>query len=300
MGVGKLNVCFLADRVYPSYPYSINNSRDTTNFSQYILFDRYNYGLKTHFYSFTEALNTVGNPDRKFVLLNESRTIVPAWYDVILKNRQRIENEFDLVFTYDEEILNRFSNARFVPIDANYWYGENDSSAVSSESWKHKTRNISVIASFKTICKMHEVRRQVARICKAQNLADTYGNFDIKPGQKKEHFPTELPFQHYRYSIVIENNISAFYFTEKLTNCFAAQTIPVYLGASQIHKFFNPDGIITISLDDLDNLPEILKQCTPEEYERRLPAVLDNFKRVQEFACPVDYMYTHYLREYFE
>ena len=282
------------------FPYSINNSHNTSNFSRYILFDRYNYGLKTHFYSFTEALRTIGNPDRKFVLLNESRAIVPDWYKAILANRQRIENEFDLVFTYDEEILDKFSNARFVPIDANYWYGENDPSAVSPESWRYKTSNISIIASFKNFCKMHEVRRKAARICQTHNLADLYGMMSLKPGQKMEYFPTELPFQHYRYSIVLENYLSAFYFTEKLTNCFAAQTIPVYLGATQIHKYFNPDGIITISMQDIDKLPEILKQCTPEEYERRLPAILDNFRRVQEFACPVDYMYTHYLRKYFE
>ena len=245
-------------------------------------------------------MHTVGHPDRKFVLLNESRTIVPDWYKAILRNKQRIENEFDLVFTYDEEILDKFSNARFVPIDANYWYGENDPSAVSPDTWKHKTSNVSITASYKSICRMHEVRRQAAKICRAQNLADVYGSLELRPGKKKEYYPAELPFQHYRYSIVIENNISAFYFTEKLTNCFAAQTIPIYLGATQIHKFFNPDGIITISLDDLGRLDQVLKQCTPEEYERRLPAVLDNFRRVQEFACPVDYMYTHYLRKYFE
>ena len=49
-------------------------------------------------------------------------------------------------------------------------------------------------------------------------------------------------------ALIIENDITPYFFTEKITNCFISQTIPVYLGATQIHKFFNTDGIITISL----------------------------------------------------
>lgn len=105
------------------------------------------------------------------------------------------------------------------------------------------------------------------------------------------------PFQRYRYSIVIENDITKYYFSEKITNCFISQTIPIYIGATGISEIFNPDGIIEISLDDLDNLSEILKQCTPEEYERRLPAVLDNFERVQQFRDTTEYMYIHYLKD---
>ena len=107
----------------------------------------------------------------------------------------------------------------------------------------------------------------------------------------------EITLQKYRYSIIIENDVTPYFFTEKITNCFAAQTIPIYLGATEIHKFFNPEGIITISLKDLDHIEDILKQCTPEEYERRLPAVLDNFERVKQFEDTTEYMYQQDLKD---
>ena len=50
----------------------------------------------------------------------------------------------------------------------------------------------------------------------------------------------------YRYSIAIENDVTSYFFTEKITNCFASLTIPIYLGASCVDKFFNKDGIIKI------------------------------------------------------
>ena len=40
---------------------------------------------------------------------------------------------------------------------------------------------------------------------------------------------------------------------------------------------------------------QILAQCTKEAYEDRLSAVLDNYRRVQEYVNMQDYLYEHYL-----
>ena len=81
-------------------------------------------------------------------------------------------------------------------------------------------------------------------------------------------------------------------------NCFAAQTIPIYIGATEIGQFFNPNGIIQIGVEDFDRLEEILAKCTTEEYERRLPAVIDNFNLVQHFINQTrwDDIYLNYIR----
>ncbi len=263
------------------------------------MFDRYNFGLKTHFYDEKEAFLLVGKPDRRFAMIFESRVIIPRVYKKFIRNRSYIENEFEYIFTHDEEILSTFKNARYVPFGAGYWYGLHDEAAISPENYLRKDKNISIIASNKKMCRMHFVRQAAARKCLAEGLADTFGRFTGNTGVGGDGvwFPTELPFQRYRYSIAIENNITPHYFTEKITNCFIAQTIPIYLGATEIHKFFNPDGIITISLKDIDRLDEVLKQCTPEEYQRRLPAVLDNFERVKQFRRATDYMYATHLKD---
>ena len=78
-----------------------------------------------------------------------------------------------------------------------------------------------------------------------------------------------------------------------------AQTIPIYLGATEIGNFFNLDGIIQIGVDDCEHIENILAKCTPEEYERRLPAVLDNFNRVKLYAdhSRIDDIYINYLKK---
>ena len=75
---------------------------------------------------------------------------------------------------------------------------------------------------------------------------------------------------------------------------FAFHTVPIYLGATEIDKFFNPDGIIKITTKD--DINEVLKQCSKEDYENRLPAIKDNYNRVLEYGSPLDYMYEKYVK----
>ena len=113
----KINVFFLSDREFAHNPYG-GITRPMRYGAHHILWDRYNFGLKTHFYSHYEAFLTVGNPDRRYAFLNESRAITPASYEKYIANRSYIENEFDAVFTFDDEILSNFKNAKLVPYSA--------------------------------------------------------------------------------------------------------------------------------------------------------------------------------------
>lgn len=99
----------------------------------------------------------------------------------------------------------------------------------------------------------------------------------------------------YRFTICVENSLTPYFFTERITSALAAQTIPIYLGASKIDEFFNIDGIIKFS--PKDDIKDILKQCTPEEYTRRLPAVLDNYKRALEYKDIGEWMWQRYLKK---
>ena len=285
----RMRVFFISDRSSSHDPYFIAYSE-----ANYILWDRYNFGLKTHFYESDLLFRPVGKPDRRYAVQFEPRSIQPRVYDRILREKSYIENELDALFTHSEELLNAISNAKFYPACSSCWYGRIDKSVkVSPDACKYKDRGISILASKKSSCKMHVIRQETARRCLRNNWADAFGTFR---GGGSGFVNPEVTLQHYMYSIVIENDITPYFFTEKLTNCFASQTIPIYLGATQISKFFNPDGIITISLEDLDRLDEVLKQCTPEEYQRRLPAILDNFERVKEYSSSLDWLYLHYFK----
>jgi hypothetical protein len=89
----------------------------------------------------------------------------------------------------------------------------------------------------------------------------------------------------YMFQIVIENDSYSTYFTEKVTDCFATGTIPIYWGAPDIGDYFNMDGIIV-----LDEHFEI-NSLTKELYYSKLSAVKDNFNRVQNMIGADDYLY---------
>lgn len=256
---------------------------------KYFFWDRYNYGLDTHFYGHEAMLTTLGKPLVKYGMLTESRTIVPKDYE-LFRRRKGLAEEFCYVFTYDDRILNEVENARFYPICASVWYGRESQYAWDAEAHLKKSRNISIVSSAKTVCRLHDVRIAVSRYCKENNLADTFGTFD---GGRPCLIDDSL--RDYRYSIIIENDISDYFFTEKITNCFAAQVIPVYLGARKIDQYFNPEGIITVTEKQLGNIEEVLRLCTREAYEEKRAAILDNYSRVREYVNMQDYLYEHYL-----
>lgn len=252
---------------------------------KYFFWDRYNYGLDTHFYGPEMMPHTLGKPTVKYGMLTESRIIVPEDYEVFHKHKG-LEKEFKYIFTYDEKILNELNNARFYPIAAGIW-----NQNMKENLYKQKEEDISILCSDKVMCPLHQFRLELARKCKKERLAHTFGKFDGGSYVKS----VDECLDTFRYSIVIENDISDYYFSERLTSCFASQTIPVYLGARKIADFFNPDGIMFLPDTDLEHAAEVIKQCTRENYEARLSAVLDNYKRVQEYVNMQDYLYEHYL-----
>ena len=253
--------------------------------SKYFIWDRFNIGLTTHFYSHEAMLETMGNPDYKYGFLIESEAIVPDDYKIFEKYKG-LNKDFDLIFTYNADILEKYDNARFVPFCCRVRNAEN----IKENQYLSKTKNISILSSNKLMCELHKFRYNLAIKCKKEDLADAYGTFD---GGSMVKLTDTL--NDYMYTICIENDIKPYFFTERITTALAACTIPIYCGASEIDKFFNPDGII--KLKPSDNIERIIKQCTKEEYERRLPAIIDNCNRVKKYYNPFDYMAENYLSD---
>ncbi len=252
---------------------------------KYFFWDRYNYGLDTHFYGPEAMTGTLGKPAVKYGMLTESRTIVPKDYEVFHRNRG-LEKDFRYIFTYDDRILNEIENARFYPVAAGIWNSE-----MREGRYREKDRDLSILSSDKVMCALHRFRLELARLCKREGLADTFGRFDGGGYVEK----VDETLNRYRFSMIIENDVSDYYFSERLTSCFAAQTVPVYLGARRIGDFFNTDGMILLGSADLEEAESLIAECTRERFEAMLPAVLDNYERVKEYVNMQDYLYEHYL-----
>ena len=271
----KLEVFFIRD---------IHGAHAGIRRSKRILWDSYDFGLKTHFYTNNCMLQTMGKPNKRYGALVESESIAPNDYKIFDENKG-LEKDFDLIFTYSAKILDSISNARFVPFAANIW----NEDSIAPNLFEKKSKNVSFLSSDKIMCELHKFRLHLALRCKKENLCDTFGTFD--GGERLDSIAPTL--NDYRFTICLENDISPYYFSERLTSALAAQTIPIYLGATEIDKFFNIEGIIKITTKS--DIKEILKQCTKEEYERRLEAVIDNYNRALQFTSKHDYLYDNYF-----
>ena len=72
-----------------------------------------------------------------------------------------------------------------------------------------------------------------------------------------------------------ENSRNKNHYTDKIVDCFATKTIPIYWGAPNINEFWNEKGIITF--EDENELVNILNNLTEEDYFQRLEAIEENY-----------------------
>ena len=210
--------------------------------------------------------------ERKIAWLLEPDAIHPQIYSWIRSNNHL----FDFVVTFDERLLERGQNYLYYP-HGRCW--------INNYQHDAKTKMISTFASTKQFTEGHKLRFQAAN--RFEGKIDTYGRGFGNPVDNKEEGLSD-----YYFSVTIENCRQPGYWTEKIVDCFATKTIPLYWGAPHVGDFFNPDGIIWF--ENLDELQKILPTLTPEEYERRLPAIEENFKLVEKYRIPEDWMYLNY------
>lgn len=85
----------------------------------------------------------------------------------------------------------------------------------------------------------------------------------------------------YRYHIAIENYIGPHHWTEKLADAFLGQALPFYCGCPNLADYFPVDSYIAIDLKDPEGAARIIRAAIANnEYEKRLPAILEARRRV--------------------
>ena len=115
-----------------------------------------------------------------------------------------------------------------------------------------KTKLLSMISSNKNWTDGHNLRVNMMRYL--MDKADVFGN-QVRPIATKED-----GLRDYMFSVAIENSSYETYFTEKIIDCFATGTIPIYWGAPDIGDHFNSDGIISLEdIEDIDIIPGFKK-----------------------------------------
>lgn len=202
---------------------------------------------------------------KNVALLLEPKSMLGDAYEFVKVNA----NSFRYIFTHDSELL-ALPQSRMLNW-ADVW--------IRTDS--PKTKSISLITSSKNWCPLHIARLKLADCLMESPVVDVFrGDWNnplVKTIDAKDYL------EEYKYSIIIENDIDDWWYTEKILNCFSTKTVPIYVGASKIGELFNANGIIQVP--DFRMIPEIVSALDIDgDYVKRTAAINDNFERVKPYA----------------
>lgn len=210
---------------------------------------------------------------KKFLWGLESKYFNNNFFDIVKNNLDQVLDTFEIIFTYNEELLKLDKKFKWVPAMGSW---------IENPKIYDKTKIVSMITSGKKITENQKIRVDFAN--KNSSKIDLYGNI-IKPIKNKEEGLID-----YMFSVCIENDTLDTYFTEKILDCFATGTVPVYIGTKKIINHFNSEGIIFLEENTLNNLNYDLFLSKKEH-------IFDNFERVKEYDTVEDFFYKKYLKE---
>ena len=170
-----------------------------------------NHPTKIQFFS-DELIPLNKNPENSALLI-EPHSIQPRIYDYIERNWQ----DFKYIFTHDGYLLDNIPNTKRILFGGVYEFNDIP-----------KTKDISFCSSRKTMCDLHRRRLDLAYELEKYDIVDCMGTYN---GGK--YVTTKEIYAPYRFSIIIENWIDDYWFTEKICNCYAypvsdATLIPYY------------------------------------------------------------------------
>ena len=184
---------------------------------------------------------------------------------------------FAAVFTSERELVERNpAKFRYAPVGG-IWV---------EPAIYPKTKLVSMIASDKSFTRMQHARTQIAQAARGSKV-DVFGR-GTRPIKRKEE-----ALGDYMFSIAIENAATEGYWTEKLLDCFATGTVPIYWGAPDIRRYFDDRGIIrwpgAWTTDRSERtLAAVLEEISPARYAAMKPYIIANYHEALRYEIPDD------------
>ena len=267
---------------------SLEPSTSANNRSVFTRWIRNGTGL-VNLYVNGEALKVLEDDSDKpkFIWLLESREIIPDQYKFIEENYDFVASRVDGIFTADQRLTTEAGP------DGKFLYClSNAAPWVMDRDIYTKSKLVSMIASNKGYTEGHRRRLKVV-----QAYVDKFGQDDLYGWGLTHELPLKEKsrgLREYMFSFACENANYPTYFTEKLTDCFACGTIPVYYGTAGVAQYFDADGIIFLDQNSpWENIP--WDKLTPEYYESKKDVIKENFEIAKSMRVAEDYMYGNYL-----
>jgi hypothetical protein len=221
----------------------------------------------------------------KFGWFCESKIVKQNIFNDIKNNLIKYKNSYNKIFTCDETLIELDTNLfEFCYSGSNLpWTPYQD------QKIYNKTKLVSLLASPNQSTEGHVQRIQLAE--KFKNSVDLYGGIfgskkiGISGTEHYHHKSKAEALNDYMFSITIENYKYNTYFTEKVTDCFASGTIPVYYGTEKISNHFDSNGIIILN-DSFD-----ISTLTPDLYYSKITSVKNNLETIKSFIGADDLIY---------
>lgn len=209
---------------------------------------------------------------KKVAWIIEPPVIKPYPYQWMLN--PDIRGLFDLILTYDKNLVDLDpTKIKLLPFGA-CWVSEHNCKVYP------KTKRMSIVASNKRYAPGHILRHDLIKLLPP--WVDLYGSgYNEFPHTDEGRLS---PFKDYMFSIVIENSQMDNYYTDKIIDCFATGTIPLYWGAKNMGDYYDSNGFF--SFNTLEECLNLLPKCTVEVYNSMLPNITYNFNKIGDWASP--------------
>lgn len=221
------------------------------------------------------------NVDVNVLCLLESDLITPNFDDYIL-------NKFDLILTWRIEILEKIKHSK------KFLYGTKWVDEFLDTSLKEN--RVSFFTSNKAFTSGHLFRHEAFNY--VSNISKSvYGlemNYIMTPPRIESK---NSILNNYKFSVIMENSFKDNYFTEKIIDCFATKTIPIYWGCPNISEYFDENGII--KFNNIYELSEILINLNPKTYNNLIDSIENNFEISKKYYSLWDRI-DNYIKKHLE
>ena len=193
-------------------------------------------------------------------------------------NRRVIENidNIDLVLTNKDYLLKKIPEKTAwiptaIPTIGSAYCGVGDKNKICSH-----------IISRKLIGPGHKLRYEIAKdLQKKKSRKIMLHGSGVKNGMRDEKGEF---LKDYLFSLAIENEKQDNYYTEKILDCFATGTVPIYWGGKITKSHFEEKGIIYFNdIDELNEIMENIYRDPVKEYMKRIEYICENKRIVEKY-----------------
>jgi hypothetical protein len=210
-----------------------------------------------------DSLTTDTSADYKVLVQIEPPTIMN-----VVNQIPQHKDKFDLILAWHPTVLSQCGNSKLFPFGS-CWINDED------RKIHEKTKKLSIISSDKKQTTGHKLRHEIinSKITDMDVFGRGYRYVDNKITGLKD----------YMFSLIIENDRTDNWFTEKIIDCLVTGTVPIYWGCGNIDKYFNPKGFIQFNnTSDFKN--SVLPSLNENTYKEMLPFIEENFTLSLEYV----------------